>query len=685
MKKSDAPASRPEWHERPLLVAVLLLAAAALAWANTWRAPFVFDDHASILENRSLRDLGSFAWLSPPHQGGETVSGRPVLNFTFALNHALGGLDVRGYHLTNLLMHWVGALALFGLVRRVPIAGRRSSGLAVAVAFAWMLHPLQTESVTYIVQRAESLMGLFCLLTLYCFARAAAPAAADVAPARFGARTWSALSVVCCLLGAGTKEVMVVVPVLVLFFDRAFFAGDLATAWRTRRGYYLALASSWLVVAGCLAMTGGDRGGTFVLSDPAAWTARWLTQFRAIATYLQLAVWPTPLVFEYEAYRVGNVTEVLPLALLVLPLVVLAAIALWRWPGWGFLGLWFFALLAPSSLLPGVDQMIVEHRLYLPLAAVIVAGAAAIRWGVHRLAAPPLVGTLAAAAIVVALGVATFQRNSDYASAIALWGDTVQKRPNNPRAHHNLGVALAQAGRLDEAREQFQRTLLLQPNHAFAHFELGKMALLAGHWSEAQDRFQAALQADPGYVDAHVNLAQALERQGRAEEAVMQLRAALALQPANDIRVSLAGLLLPLGRVGEAAPLLEQALAEPPELPEAHFYLARLRERAGDAATAERELRSALRMRPAYAAAAVALGNLVARQGRFAEAIDSFRAALAAEPEHYQARNNLANCYLALRRFPEAVAEYELILQARPNDTAVRANLSVARSMLASP
>lgn len=685
MKNSAANAPRPEWHARPALVLALFVVAAALAWANTWHAPFVFDDHASIVENRSLHDFSSLAWLNPPHRGGETVSGRPVLNLTFALNYSVGALDVRSYHLTNLLIHLCGALALFGIVRRLPIDGARRSGLALVVALIWLLHPLQTESVTYVVQRAESLMGMFCLLTFYCFVRATASEHGSAAPPRKESLTWYAVSVFSCLLGAGTKEVTVVVPVLVLFFDRAFVAGSFGAAWRARCGYYLALGCSWIVVAACLATTGGDRGGTFVLGEPAAWIARWLTQFRAIATYLQLSVWPSPLVFEYEAFRVNEVTEILPHALLVVPLVGLAAIALWRWPRWGFLGLWFFALLAPSSLLPGVDQMIVEHRMYLPLAAVIVAIVVTVRWSIARLAVPAVAGSLLAAAVIVACGVVTFQRNADYRSAATLWGDTAAKRPNNPRARYNFGVALIEAGRIDEAVVQFQQTLRLQPNHAFAHFELGKLAMLAERWAEAQVRFSAALQADPHYVDARVNLAQALARQGRAEEAIAELRTAFAEQPAPDIASALGGLLLQQGRTAEAGPLLEQAVAQAPESPEAHYQLARVRERTGNVGGAEQELHTALQLRAKFGQAAVSLGNLMARQQRFADAAEAFHAAVAAEPANYQARNNLANCYLVLSRFPEAIAEYERILQARPNDAAVRANLEIARSMLPAP
>ena len=209
--------------------------------------------------------------LCPPSHG-ETVSGRPVLNLSLALNYAVSGCDVRGYHVTNLAIHLAAALLLFGIVRRTLPRFRGCGGgqqlarlqlatpLALAIALLWAVHPLQTESVTYIVQRAESLMGLFYLLTLYCFLRGAGSARAIF---------WYAGSVLACLLGMATKEVMVSAPLVVLLYDRTFLAGSFREAWRRRWAYYLALAATWLLLAWLVAQTGllprfyGERCGQY--------------------------------------------------------------------------------------------------------------------------------------------------------------------------------------------------------------------------------------------------------------------------------------------------------------------------------------------------------------------------------------------------------------------------------------
>lgn len=238
-------------------LAVLLLCAAIVGAtaAAYWRGlggPFLYDDVDSILGNATLRHLSSA--LRPPP--GLTVSGRPVLNLSFALNYAVSGTAVWSYHALNMAIHACGALLLLGLVRRtlvsLPHGAPRAAGpagMAFAIALVWALHPLQTESVAYVVQRAESLMGFFYLLTLYAFVR-------WMEPGR-GSGAWAGISVAACLLGMGTKEVMATAPLMVFLYDRTFVAGSFREAWRARKALYLSYAACWLPLAYLVGGTGG--------------------------------------------------------------------------------------------------------------------------------------------------------------------------------------------------------------------------------------------------------------------------------------------------------------------------------------------------------------------------------------------------------------------------------------------
>ena len=293
------PLPRAQW------VAGAFIAVAALAaYYPSFGVPFLLDDASSISGNPTIRHLWPLTdALSPPHGGGLTVEGRPVLNLSLALNVAISGSAVWSYHAVNLAIHVAAGLTLFGIVRRTFSAASRDAFLfALTTALLWTLHPLQTESVTYIIQRAESLMGLFFLLTLYGFIR-------GISSPR---PVWAlGFSVGTCLLGMATKEVMVAAPLVVLLYDATFVTGGFGAALRARRGYYAALAATWVLLAR-LVVAAGDRGGTIGALTGVAWWEFALTQSRAVIHYAKLAVLPSPLIFDYGSDFVLHALSVAP-------------------------------------------------------------------------------------------------------------------------------------------------------------------------------------------------------------------------------------------------------------------------------------------------------------------------------------------------------------------------------------
>ena len=312
-----------------LAVAAILLAGLA-AYSNSFRCPFIFDDKIFVNQPAAQHLWPIRPLLKAP---------RPVAQFTLALSHSLGG-DVWGYHAFNLTVHLLAALTLFGVVRRTltlpalsgaegplfaPRFARASTALAFCIALLWALHPLQTESVTYIIQRMESLMGLFYLLTLYCFIRAVShqdtdpvvcgrkaallqgntPGTATDSPfpgvlASWWRKKWYAAAVLACALGMGSKEVMVTAPLVVLLYDRTFIAGSFREALRRRWGFYLALAASWLIVSRQImeAFAPGAKSAGFGFAGVT------LLQYArsepgVILHYLALAFWPSGLCLDY--------------------------------------------------------------------------------------------------------------------------------------------------------------------------------------------------------------------------------------------------------------------------------------------------------------------------------------------------------------------------------------------------
>src|SRR5208283_3618464 len=197
----------------------------------------------------------------------------------------------------------------------------------------WILHPLQTESVTYIIQRAESLMGLFYLLTLYCFIRGVQ--ADDRTKNR-----WFGFSIAACLFGMAVKEVMVTAPLVVLLYDRTFLAGSFREALRRRRQQYAGFGATWILLLFLVFSTGG-RGGTAGFGSQVSPASYALTQFPAIVHYLRLCFWPHPLVFSYGSTLAPGLERVIPSALLVAVLLAASVWALIERPPLGFLGISF--------------------------------------------------------------------------------------------------------------------------------------------------------------------------------------------------------------------------------------------------------------------------------------------------------------------------------------------------------
>lgn len=641
------PAHRATNADRSHIFGALSIVVAGIAvYSNSLGGPFLFDDQEGIVENPTIRRLWPLSEvLSPPRN--TSVAGRPVANLTFALNYAAGGLSTRGYHIVNLVIHLCAGLVLFGVVRRTfrtpPLRkayGHATTGLATAVALLWVVHPLQTESVTYIVQRVESLMGLFYLLTLYAVIRYAEQP---------GLR-WFIIAVAACALGMGTKEVMVTAPVVVLLYDRAFLAGTFREALRRRWALYASLAATWLILAWLI--TGGPRSSTagIGLKDISPLTYA-TTQLGVIVHYLRLSLWPQPLCLDYAWPLVTPVREAIGPGIFVSILLAATLWAIVRRPAAGFLGAWIFLILAPTSSFVTIKDAAFEHRMYLPLAGVIVAvvfvAHSAIRQfgGERSPRRSRVVGAVALVVVAAGLGGATIARNRDYQSALRMWTDVVEKRPDNPRGHFALGVAKAALGRLDEAIRHYRDTLALDPNDARTHNNLAIVYAQQGRKAEAIAEYERALALRPDHAEAHNNLGVLLAEQGRTDEAIAHYQ--LAIQADSQW----AG---------------------------AHNNLGNALSKVGRLAEAAEAYRAALRLQPDSAGAHNNLAGLLIQLGRAEEAPAHYEAALKLAPSATVIRTNYADCLMRLGRKAEAVEQYRRVLAANPNDAKVRGKLETA-------
>ena len=663
-KQSASPpqAKRPGFSRPwglPLAVGLIVLAGVAV-YANSFAGVFLFDDVESIVENTTIRQWWRLDQVfRPPCKIGETVGGRPLLNLTLAVNYAISGTQTWSYHLVNLLLHLANGLLLFGLLRRTfqrpalsPSVGDHALPLAAVIAGLWTVHPMQAEAVTYVVERAESLVAMFYLLTLYGALRS------EGSERR---RWWETLSVASCLLGMATKEIMVTAPVMVLVYDRCFLSGSWAEAWRRRWKFYLLLASTWILLVGLVLSTGFIFWGKENSVLP-----RWLyllTEPQAILRYVRLALWPRPLCAYYAWPVSESWQEILPALLVVLVCGLGAVWALVKHPRWGFLGVWFFGILAPTSSIIPTRDVIVERRMYLPLVAVLTlvvvggyfAGRAMIRrgWLPGRVAVG--VGVCLVIVVGVTWGVLTVERNQVYYSELAMWEDTVAKAPDNIRANCNLAIALCSLKRIPEAIECYERAGRLvstrhnteSPNlatraQAMAAYNCALALASVGRREDAIQRYEQAIRLDPKMAGAHYNCGIVLGELGRKSEAIAHYQEAIRIKPDYvEVHNNWGSLLLGMGQTVEAVDHYQQSLKIAPN-PTAHNNLGMVLQANGRLDEAADHFRQAVRLKPDYVRAHFNLVIILAQMGRIREAIETGTEADRSLPDQWQVKAQVA-------------------------------------------
>ena len=600
-----ASASAPTQRARtiPLVVASLvIILAGAIAYSNSLTGPLIFDDFRSIVDNATIRELSWNTVLRPQHQ--TPVAGRPLANLSFALNYAVAGRSVEVYHLWNITVHILAALALFGVLRRTltwPEADERTTDrFALFCALAWLLHPLNTEAVDYITQRTESMAGLFFLLTVY----AAIRAWGDKAGWR-----WPVVAVLACWCGVACKELVVTAPVMVVLWDRSFVSPSFRAAFRQRGRLYLGLATSWILF-GLLSRDTPFFSATGFETTTSRWTYL-MNQAPLLVHYLRLSIWPVGLILDYGLPKPMSIAGVWPSALAVTALLALSINALVRWPVVGFWGAWFFVTLAPtSSLLPIPSEVGAERRMYLPLIAVIVVLTSICRWLVRSLPASQMrrLGTAIGVAVLVGLALGTILRNSEYRSGLAIWESVVARYPH-ARAHENLAIQLRDAGRSDDAIEHLR---IAAPDLPDARHALGSALIERGDLTGGISELRGFVRANPldrEIVSARDELASALLRSGDRDGAIEEFQSIVRVAPQNTrARTALVGLLLARERFAEATA----------------------------------EARAFVRSEPRNATAHNLLGVALASQGSLNAAVQEFQVAVQIDPQAKEPRDNLA-------------------------------------------
>jgi protein O-mannosyl-transferase len=734
------PPVKPPVRQSPsprVRLAAAFLALAFLAFGPALRAPLDFDDFDAITENASIRQIWPPGVALHPPPLGTPVSGRPVVNYSFALNYAVNRwLGVAqapvtaapqesiGYHVVNVLIHVVAALLLAGVIRRTIRFGRVPEGwrdasdrIAVIAAGIWLLHPIQTEAVDYVSQRTELLVSACYLATLYAAIRAWQAGRATGHDSLSTSRHvigWSIAAVVFSLLGMGSKEVMITAPLMVMLYDRAFLAPD----WRTlldttarRRLYGGLFATSALSLA---LIASGARGSTVGQDGGIAWYQYLYSQAWAIPHYVRLLFWPDGLTFDYGRSPIHGLAGVPgAIGLMAAGAATLVAWRRLQWQWLGFLGAWFFLLLGPSSsFVPIRTEIAAERRVYLACAAIILLFVIALERLIRRRALRT--------AVITAIGLlmisATFRRSAMYSDLRVRWLDGIARTPTNGRAYQNLASAelradpprAAQAdsalrramavdssyipawvlsakiaaaqNRLVDAVSLLEHALRLHPGDAAATEELGKVLL-------AQNRPDLALPFIRQFAEFHTD-GESLTSLGRAylmtrqlDSAISALRRAAELDSTQvDARRYLGAALVERDRGAEALAYLQQAVRLDSTSGIIFGLLSLAYAQSGQADAAARAAGAAVTKAPDNPTVYVFAGRALHAIGRYADAADTLEHALRLSAEDPQALTRLGMALAAMGHPREAARLYERAIALVPGYPLAQQGLQQLRS-----
>jgi Flp pilus assembly protein TadD len=534
-----------------------------------------WDDNHNFLRNEHFRGLGwaQLRWMLTTTLMGHYI---PLTWLTLGLNHVVGGMSPRGYHLGNLLLHsanvalfWVVARRLLALgLREVP-AGALTLGAGFA-ALVFGVHPLRAESVAWITERRDVLCGLFFLLAVWGYLRAVE----GRARAHAG---WLAVSLAAFAAALLSKAMAMTLPAVLALLD-VYPLRRVGTAhWRRivwEKVPYLALAAAGAAVA----LVAVNRGTVVTGYGEHGLAARIAMTAHSFVFYPWKLLWPVGLSPLYELPAKVSLLDGRFLAALVALVAVTAGLIALRTRVPAALAAWVYSLvvLAPvSGIVHAGFQLAHDRYSYLSGLGFAVLGGAALAWVLReaergRLRRWAAVSALAAVSMAVAgWGLATWEQSKIWRDSETLWLAAIDADPSCMICHNNLGNALLAQNELHAAEAAFRRAVALRPDRGGPRANLGMILARQDRYEEAEAELRRAAELSNILVDARFNLGTLYARQGRYDEAVRVLREAFGIKPDHpDLRRNLGlairsrgGALAAQGQLGEAVTLFREAAA----------------------------------------------------------------------------------------------------------------------------
>jgi tetratricopeptide (TPR) repeat protein len=536
------------------------------------------------------------------------ASNRPVANISFALNYYFHQYNVMGYHLVNILIHITAGILIY-LFTKITLNTPTLRSMYTTdrwipffTAFLWLVHPIQTQSVSYIVQRMNSMAAMFYILSLLLYTKGRLAGGKGKRWVLFTGCAFAGI------LALGSKETAATLPFFIFLYEWYFFQ-DSSLTWLKR--HFLGLTMLILLVLLAFVYLGAHPLESILYSYQGrdfTWTQRVLTEFRVVLFYISLLIFPHPsrLNLDHDftlSHSLFEPTTTLLSIVAIAGLIGLSFYVAKKQRLLSFCILWFLGNLVIESSVIGLE-IIFEHRIYLPSMLIILMAVMLA----YRYARPKWLRVAVICLLITMCCVWTYERNSVWSDEVALWKDCVEKSPNKARPHNNLGLVLAQQGKLKEAMGYYSKALKIKPGDVEVLNNLGLALAGQGRLEEAISHYSKALEIEPNFVGPHYNLGLALAEQGDLEEAISHFSRATKINP---------------------------------DFAEAYNNIGVAREEQGKLGEAISHYSKALKIKPDDVEALNNLGAALARQGDLEEAISHFSRAVRINPDSAISRHNL--------------------------------------------
>jgi len=506
-----------------LISIFIILILGSMAYSDSFHCSFHFDDRTSIINNFVIRNIDHLwgIWIFLPR--------RFITYFSFALNYHFNALDVFGYHLVNLVIHLITALLVWWLA--LLTFSQEAKLMALLAGLVFVAHPLQTQAVTYIVQRTASLATLFYVASLCFYIKfRLLNSSAKVGTGIFAKqKIYYIGSLITAIMAMFTKELALTLPLMVLLYEFCFFNGKKTFRWK----YWAPFLFILLIIPLTLLLTEtGARRFQELTSEPGMSSFQYLcTEFRVLVTYIRLVFLPLNQNLDYD-YPLSHGLFEMPtlVSLFFLITILYAAKHLFlRYRLLSFSILWFFLTLLPESSIFPIKDVIFEHRLYLPL----VGYSLFLVSGLYYLLGKKSIKTMCIVLgfIIISYAFLTYQRNKVWSDDFTLWGDVVLKSPHKARGYSQLGTAFSAQGNLTQAMSEYNKAIDLDPNDVQSHNDRGNIYAEQGNDDKALIDFSKAIELSPNFAEPYYNRGIILSNKGDYSKAIADYDKAIDINP----------------------------------------------------------------------------------------------------------------------------------------------------------